>query len=175
MKMLGAILAGGHATRFGSDKALARLRDATLLDHALNSLRPHCAVLIVVGRDDAPVQTIHDLPVPGLGPLGGIAGALAFAADHGFDAVLTTACDTPSLPDALVVALMAEHVAYAAEAPTVGRWPASLARPLLAHLLNDGPRSIRHWAATAGAMAVLPGVTLANVNTPADLADLAGA
>lgn len=169
MKILGAVLAGGQATRFGGDKALALLGAATLLDHALASLRPHCAALVVVGRRDAPVAAIPDLPLPGLGPLGGIAGALGHAADHGYDAVLTTACDTPMLPDAMIAALRAVAPAYAAEAPTVGLWPTRLAQPLLAHLLNDGPRAIRRWADAAGATPVLPGVALANVNTPEDL------
>lgn len=172
MNILGAVLAGGQATRFGSDKALAMLDDATLLDHALNSLRPHCDALVVVGRSDAPVACIPDLPVSGLGPLGGIAGALGHAADHGYDAVLTTACDTPFLPDDLFEALLAGTPAYAAEAPTVGLWPARMAQPLLSHLIGGGARAIRRWAGQAGATAVLPGVVLANVNTPAELASL---
>lgn len=170
MNILGAVLAGGRSTRFGSDKALALLDGTALLDHALASLRPHCTTLVVVGRTHAPVATIPDLPVSGLGPLGGIAGALAFAADHGFDAVLTTACDTPTIPPALVAALLAQAPAYAAGAPTIGLWPARLATPLLTHLLDDGPRAIRRWADSAGATAVLPGVSPANINTPDDLA-----
>ena len=174
MRLLGAVLAGGRATRFGSDKAMATLDGLSLLERALDSLRPHVAALVVCGRDRAPVPVVADLPAPDLGPLGGIAGALDHATRHGFDAVLTTACDTPVLPDALVAALLAERCAHAAEAPTVGLWPAALAAPLADHLANGGPRSIRRWAAQAGAVAVLPGVTIANINTPADLAALRG-
>lgn len=172
MRLLGAVLAGGAATRFGSDKALALLDGVALIDRALASLSPYCAQLVVVGREAAAVRTIPDLPFPDLGPLGGIAGALTFAADHGFDAVLTTACDTPFLPEALVTALIAAAPAHAVEAPTVGVWTAALARPLLTHLLDDGPRAIRRWAAGAGVAAILPGVVLANVNTPDDLRGL---
>ena len=168
-RLLGAVLAGGLARRFGGDKALALLDGLPLIDHALRGLSPYCGTLVVVGRDTASTPTIPDLPLPGLGPLGGIAGALAHAADHGFDAVLTTACDTPHLPHALVTALMERGAAHAAEAPTVGLWPARLAPALLAHLLAGGDRSIRRWATTAGVAAVLPGMTLANVNTPDDL------
>lgn len=171
-RILGAVLAGGRATRFGTDKALARLHDATLLDHALASLAPHCAARVVCGRDDAPVPTVPDLPAPDLGPLGGVAGALAHARAHGFDAVLTTACDTPRLPDAIVAALLAAGCAYAAEAPTIALWPVRLATPLRDHLAAGGARAIRRWAETVGAMPVLPGVTVANVNTSADLAAL---
>lgn len=172
IRILGAVLAGGRSSRFGSDKALATWRDTALIDHALDSLSPHVADLLVVGRPDARARTAPDLPHPDLGPLGGIAGALAVAARDGFDAVLTTACDTPLLPAALVAALLAQEVAYATEAPTVGLWPARLAAPLVEHLSAGGDRSIRRWARAAGAVAVLPGVVLANVNTPDDLARL---
>ena len=172
MNVLGAVLAGGRATRFGSDKALAALDGRALLDHAIASLAAHCDTIVVVGRTEAPVTCIPDLPLSDLGPLGGIAGALAYATDRGFDAVLTTACDTPFLPDAVIAALRAAAPAYAAEAPTVGLWPTHLAATLLAHLLADRPRAIRRWAETIGATAVLPGVMLANINTPDDLTAL---
>lgn len=167
--ILGAVLAGGNATRFGSDKALAVLDDRSLLDHALATLAPHSAMLVVVGRDTAPVPTIPDLPVSELGPLGGLAGALAYAIEHGFDAVLTTACDTPTVPAALMAALFDAGAGYAAEAPTVGLWPARLAQPLLTHLLSGERRSVRHWAALAGVEPVGAGITVPNVNTPDDL------
>ena len=154
---------------------MATWRDTALIDHALASLSPHVADLLVVGRADARVRTAPDLPYPELGPLGGIAGALEVAAREGFDAVLTTACDTPRLPPALVAALLGEDAAHAAEAPTVGLWPVRLAAPLLARLSAGGDRSIRGWARDTGAVAVLPGVVLANVNTPDDLARLDGA
>lgn len=173
-RILGAVLAGGRATRFGTDKALARLHDATLLDHALASLAPHCAALVVCGRVTAPVSAVPDLPAPDLGPLGGLAGALARAQALGFTAVLTTACDTPFLPPALVDALLASDGAFAAEAPTVGLWPVRLADPLRDHLARGGERSIRRWARTAGVAAVMAGLTVPNVNTPADLDRLAG-
>lgn len=174
MTILGAVLAGGRATRFGRDKALALLGDATLLDHALASLSSHVDALVVVGRVEARVAVTPDLPHADLGPLGGIAGALAFARQHGHTSVLTTACDTPSLPGALVAALLAQEAAHAAEAPTVGHWPVRLLEPLLAHLRSGESRSIRRWAAGAGVTAVLPGVTVPNVNTADDLADLIG-
>ncbi len=172
MTVLGAVLAGGRATRFGRDKALATLGEATLLEHALASLAPHVDALVVVGRDDAPVAVAPDLPRADLGPLGGIAGALAYARAGGHSSVLTTACDTPSLPDALVAALLVQEAACAAEAPTVGHWPVWLLDPLLARLASGESRSIRRWAVGAGVAAVMPGVTVPNVNTVDDLAAL---
>ena len=171
-RILGAVLAGGQARRFGEDKALAELGGKTLLDHAVASLRPSCAIVIVCGRDEAPVPTLADVPRAGLGPLGGIAAALGHATANRFDAVLTTACDTPFLPDDLICDLLMAGPAYAAEAPTIGHWPVSLADGLAMHLAADGDRSIRRWAALVGARAVMPGRALANVNTPEDLAAL---
>lgn len=169
MTILGAVLAGGRATRFGRDKALARLGETTLLDHALASLAPHVGAMVVIGRDDAPVPTTPDLPRADLGPLGGIAGALAFARAHGHASVLTNACDTPNLPDALIAELLSHEAAHAAEAPTVGHWPVRLLEPLLAYLGSGESRSIRRWAARADVIAVAPGTTVPNVNTPDDL------
>jgi molybdopterin-guanine dinucleotide biosynthesis protein A len=173
MTILGAVLAGGRATRFGRDKALVQLGEATLLQHAIASLAPHVDALVVVGRADAPVAVTPDLPQADLGPLGGIAGALSFARAHGHASVLTSACDTPSLPDALVAALLAREASYAADAPTVGHWPVRLLDPLLARLASGESRSIRRWATDAGVAAVLPGVPVPNVNTVGDLAALA--
>ena len=172
MTILGAVLAGGRATRFGRDKALATLGEATLLEHAIASLALHVDALVVVGRDHAPVAVSPDLPHADLGPLGGIAGALAFARARGHSSVLTTACDTPSLPNALVAALLAKEAACAAEAPTVGHWPVRLLDPLLARLASGESRSIRRWAMSADVAAVLPGVTVPNVNTMDDLTNL---
>lgn len=162
--LLGAVLAGGQARRFGSDKAAAMLNGRSLLDHATAALAPHVGTVVICGRGALP-----DRPHAGLGPLGGIAAALRHAADHGFDAVLTIACDTPHLPPAILAALLDHPIAYAAEAPTVARWPAALADALDAHLAGGGDRSIRRWAASVGAVAVAPGEIVSNINTPADL------
>lgn len=172
--LLGAVLAGGQARRFGSDKALALLDGRALLDHALASLAPHADALVVIGRATAPVPTAPDAPQPDLGPLGGLCGALAYAEAQGHDAVLTTACDTPRLPAALVAALLASDGAFAAEAPTVGLWPVRLLAPLRQHLSGADDRSVRRWTRDMGLPALLPGVTVPNANTPADLAALGG-
>ena len=172
-RILGAVLAGGRSSRFGSDKALARLGEATLLEHALASLAPHCAALVVCGRTVAPVATVADRPAADLGPLGGLCGALTHAVAHGFDAVLTTACDTPALPPPLLAALLASGGGYAREAPTVGYWPARLAGSLERHLRDGGARSIRRWADAVGIPGIGAGEVVPNVNTAADLTELA--
>ena len=102
MKILGAILAGGQSRRFGSDKALAIVQGKTLFDHVADALRPSCAQLVAAGREWPAMQGVADRPVAGLGPLGGLAGALYYAKNNGYDCVLSCGCDIVGLPLDLV-------------------------------------------------------------------------
>jgi molybdopterin-guanine dinucleotide biosynthesis protein A len=119
-KLLGAVLAGGQARRFGADKAFARLGGQPLVAHAIALLAPLTDAVIVCGRDDAAVcgaPAIHDRPRPGLGPLGGLGAALHHAGANGFAAVVTIPCDTPLLPDGLLGRLLAAGAFAAVVAP----------------------------------------------------------
>ncbi len=166
------MLAGGAARRFGSDKAEALWAGRRLIDHAAAALAPHVETVAICGRIVPDRLSLPDLPAPGLGPLGGLAGALDHAARHGFDAVLSTACDVPDLPDDAVAALLAAgEGAWLAELPVAGLWPALLAAPLLAYLAGDD-RSVRGFASGAGVAVIRLGRPIANVNTPEDLAAL---
>lgn len=173
-RLLGAILAGGQARRFGSDKALAPFRGRPLVAHVIDRLDPQVAALVICGARAVPLAELPhlpDRPAGGLGPLAGLNAALHHAAAHGFDAVVTVACDTPLLPADLVATLAAAgEAACAAGTPVIGLWPAGLAARLDAHLAAGGDRSMRGWARVAGAVPVA--IEVANVNTPADLAAL---
>ena len=92
--VLGAVLAGGRSSRFGSDKALALLNGRTLLDHAIAAISPHIGQVVVCGRAGG----LADRPQRDMGPLGGLNAALHHAVDHGFAGVLTTGCDMPVYP-----------------------------------------------------------------------------
>ena len=69
--ILGAVLAGGQSSRFGSDKAIAEFQGRTLLARAVDTLSGWCEHVVVIGRETAPAPTLPDWPGPGLGPLAG--------------------------------------------------------------------------------------------------------
>lgn len=169
-RILGAVLAGGESRRFGSDKALAAYRGAPMIEHATALLRPFAAEVVIVGGERPGLEAIPDRPQPGLGPLGGVCGALAHARLHGFDAVLTVPCDTPQLPEAAIGALLAaEAPACLAPLPVAGLWRSRDLTALLAHLASGGGHSVRGWAAACGATEVRVDSRFVNVNRPEDL------
>jgi molybdopterin-guanine dinucleotide biosynthesis protein A len=148
---------------------LAPLGDRRLIDRAAAQIAPFCASVVVVGRSDPAWAGVDDRPSPGLGPLGGVAGALDHAQRQGMEAVLTIACDMPLVPESLIFALIEQMPAYCSDAPILGCWPSSLADLLDGHLRQDPKRSIRGWADRIDARAIPAPMALANVNTPADL------
>jgi molybdopterin-guanine dinucleotide biosynthesis protein A len=169
--ILGAVLAGGLSTRFGSDKALADLDGRTLISRAVDALSLWCEYVVVVGREQAPAPTLPDWPRPGMGPLAGIAGALHLARDENYAAVLTCGVDSVGLPEDLPE-LLGSAPAYLADQPVVGIWPAAALETLEAMLTAEGRHSVYAFAEAIGARAVKFERGLANVNTPADLAAL---
>ncbi len=166
--ILGAVLAGGQATRFGGDKALAELGGHTLLARAVDMLSGWCEHVVVVGRATAPAPTLPDWPRPGMGPLAGIAAALHHARDEGYAAVLTCGVDSLGLPEDLP-ALLAPAPAYVAAQPVIGLWPPSAAESIEAVLEGTGRHSMLAFAEAIGARAVTLPTDPANINTPADL------
>ena len=167
--ILGAVLAGGQATRFGGDKALAELGGQTLLARAVDALGEWCDHVVVIGRETAPAPTLPDWPAAGMGPLGGIAAALRFAEDEGYGEVLACGVDSVGLPENLPD-LLAPSPAYLVDQPVIGLWPTSAASAVTAILESDGRHSMLAFAEAIGARAVTPEQRPANINTPADLA-----
>lgn len=172
-RLLGAVLAGGEARRFGADKAMALLDGKPLIGHAVDVLQPHVAAIAICGRPFGTLPALADRPMPGLGPLGGLNAALRYAVDHDFDTVLTLGCDTPSLPPAVIAALLRHGPTVALRSlPICGLWRAGDADRLEAHLAGGDDRSMRGWVAQCRGDWHDAEVELANVNTPADLAAL---
>lgn len=172
-RILGAVLAGGKSSRFGSDKALALLEDKPLLVHATEQLAKAADALIICGRLGEEGTTIPDRPSPDLGPLGGLNAALHYARDNGFDRVLTAGCDTPILPQYLLRRLIDQPgSAIFADMPILGIWSSSLAGALDSHLAQDDDRSVRRWARLMDVSFLSSGEHIPNINTRAELDEI---
>ena len=182
-RLLGVILAGGKGSRLGgTDKALIRLGNVSLIEHAIARLGPQVDALMISANGDASRFGV-DFPVladeAAMGPLSGVLAALRFGARHGADRVVSVAVDTPFFPLDLVARLSAAGGAAIAASggrvhPTFGIWPVT-AEPALRRALAEGRAKVLEFAAEVGAKVVeFEGVGDAdpfrNLNTPADLA-----
>lgn len=171
MTRLGAVLAGGGSTRFGSDKAEALLAGTPLIDHVIAALERQCDAVVVCGRERVGTTGIADRPRPGEGPLGGLNAALHHARAGGYDEVLSAACDNAGLPDDLA-ARLSPPPSYIEDQPVIGLWPAAMADALDAWLESQDNRAMKGWIEASGARAVRLPLKAANINRPEDLAEL---
>jgi len=168
MRVLGAVLAGGRSSRFGSDKALAMLEGRPLIVHAIKALAAHADTVVSCGRPWPGLVSIRDNPAGGHGPLAGLNAALRHAAENGYDTVLCAPMDVHPLPDALRL-LMAESPAVLRTQWAVGHWPATLSRALDYHLAS-GALSIRSWLQASDAQLIDDQhLGLRNINFAEDL------
>ena len=147
------------------------MAQSDLLDHVANALRPQCAELVVVGRIWPGLISVADLPEPGCGPLGGLAGALDHALRNGFDAVLSSGCDVMGLP-ADLAEILGNGPAIFGDLPVVGLWPATLSPILIDWLADPANRSVYRFADHAGARSVATPASIKNVNRLSDLAKI---
>jgi molybdopterin-guanine dinucleotide biosynthesis protein A len=170
LRRLGAIIAGGQARRFGSDKGAALLAGKPLVEHVADALGPQVEALVIVGREWPGLEMLPDDPAGKLGPLAGLHAALGLARTLGLDGVLSAGCDTlPVFPD-LGNRLCGPGPAFIEGQYLMGWWPTGL-RPLLSQHLGGGADfSMRGWIACCGAQSVPAPLALFNLNTPEDLA-----
>jgi molybdopterin-guanine dinucleotide biosynthesis protein A len=171
VKVLGAVLAGGRSSRFGSDKALARWRGKPLLAHAADALAAQCDAVVIVGRDVSGTTCVPDWPAPDRGPLGGLAGALNHALTNEYEFVLTCGVDSVGLPADLLGQLKPAP-AFVTTQPVLGLWLAKSAGLVEEILLGNGSHSMRAFTDRIGARPVKLAAEPANVNAPEDLARL---
>lgn len=168
MSVLGAILAGGKSERFGSDKALATYREKPLIDHVIAAMASQVETIVSVGRDIAGIVKVSDRPAAGMGPLAGVAGALAYAQANGFESVLTVGVDSVGLPADLLKCLHPSP-SYVANQPVIGLWPVAALQKLDAILASEERHSMLYFTQQIGAHAVTLENPPANINTAADL------
>lgn len=109
---LGAILAGGMSRRFGAPKALAEVGGRAIVARVRDALAQVVGDVVLIANE--PDLYAHlDLPirgddVPGLGAIGGVRKALAWARDERRPGALCIACDMPFVtPELLRLVLSA--------------------------------------------------------------------
>ena len=195
VRPLGVILAGGLARRMGGgDKSLLSLgASSRVLDQVIARLGAQVDQMVLNANGDPARFDEFGLPMVAdsldgfLGPLAGVLAGLDYAADHGFDHIVSVAADTPFFPINLVSALetaskhMDVPIALAATKieggktvrhPTFGLWPVAL-RDDLRSALQDGLRKVVLWTDQHGAEThVFESGDIDpffNINTPEDL------
>jgi molybdopterin-guanine dinucleotide biosynthesis protein A len=179
----GIVLAGGAGRRLGRPKPTALLDGLTLVERAVDILRPQCRTLIVVSRPEVALPPLDasvcfDRPGPDA-PLNALAtGLAALEADD----VLVLACDLPAVRPVVerLAELPAGAIAMARERQS-GRWQPLCARyarlaalEACDRLLGGGEVRLLPLVEALRPTAIMAGAAeLANVNTPEDLARLA--
>lgn len=184
----GVIFAGGRARRFGGrNKALMELGGHSLLAHVRGRASGQVAALALSLAPDMAVSAgAEDLPLVrdalgDVGPLSGLAAALAWAEAGGYDWLATFPADVPFVPRDMVCRLFAAS----AEADVVmarsgeqvhflcGLWRTALAASLPG-LVAAGRRRVLEAAQTVRMETVdfpdEPADPFWNVNTEGDLA-----
>lgn len=190
--IVGLVLAGGRSVRFGAEKAAAIFAGQPLLMWAAHRLQRTCAAVAVNARPDTQAEALaraagftvlpdeHGDP---LGPLSGVKVGLRWARDRGARALAVSPCDVPRLPEDLFPRLIEAAGEGAAMAQTVeghqplcALWPVS-ALPQVSQALVAGhhPPTWRLLEQLGARRVYFTAADcFQNINTPADLAALAG-
>jgi molybdenum cofactor guanylyltransferase len=169
----GFILAGGRSSRMGRDKALLDWHGRTLLAHMVDLLQAATDQVQVVGRDRLPDR------LPGLGPLSGIATALANSSS---EVNLIVAVDLPLLTKDFLIFLRSR--AENSKCPVLAckiesHFPLCLGirRSLLPEIekrLSEGHLSVYRFIEDSGAEIIsgLEPSLFRNINTPEDYEEI---
>jgi molybdenum cofactor guanylyltransferase len=102
----GIVLAGGRSSRMGSNKALLQFAGKTLLEHALDLLRPYCDKLVISGDPAVysnPGVEVWPDEIPGQAAMIGIYSCLR-KSDSERSIILT--CDMPLINPGLIEYLL---------------------------------------------------------------------
>lgn len=194
--MAGLILAGGRGERLGGViKSGLLVGGARLIDRVAQRLSGSAPLLVAHGRIDparlelsAGMIAVPDFDTDYAGPLAGLAGAIAYLGGLAAppELLVCVAVDTPFLPEDFV-ARLAEQLGDAPAAiasyggqpyPTNSIWRVERFLDLPQRVAaGTAPRSLKSLSAAAGGIDVPwppdpAGDPFANVNTPADLAQL---
>lgn len=115
VRLVGIILAGGESRRFGSPKALARLKGQYFIEYAIQSLEGFTMENVIISHSTitSELKKVTSLPViedvpefKGKGPLAGLATGMNYLQS---DWYIILPCDTPTMTKAVITSLV-EHI-----------------------------------------------------------------
>ena len=185
-EICGLVLAGGQGRRMGGvDKGLQPLQGRPLMQHVIDRLRPQVASVLINANQNLARYAEFGCPVVP-DRVGGFAGPLA-GLDAGLHAtqaplIVTVPCDSPFLPDDLVMRLATARSSTNADVAVArtGSQPhpvfalvSTRVRAHLADFLARGERKIDRWYASLSVIEVAfddEPDAFANINTRAELA-----
>jgi molybdenum cofactor guanylyltransferase len=172
---IGAVLAGGAASRLGGAKATARLNGRPLISYPLAALAQAGLEAIVVAKADSPLPPLEVAlltePDEPAHPLAGVVAALEQAGSRG---VLVLPCDAPFVTSMLLRVMAGAAKATAARSsgqvhPLIAFYPASALGPLES-AVHDGASATQAVESLDPEWIEVPERETFNVNTPDDLA-----
>lgn len=184
--MCGVILAGGHSTRMGRNKAVLEVGGQRLIDRLVEGLQQIFPDVMIVA-DTSPhyenlgVRVVPDL-IPEKGALGGILTAIATASQPW---VFVMACDMPFFNPGLIRYLVSLTGDWDAVVPYTDDWEplcAVYAKSCLPHIerqIHSGDLKVARFlphirVRRVGMKELAPydphGLSLFNMNTPDELA-----
>lgn len=192
---LGVVLAGGHSSRMGHDKATLRVAGERLVDNAVRRLSAAGLEVIVADGGRGLVSTCASIADGrGRGPIAALLGAAAAFPDR---AMLALACDLPWVPVELLAHIASWHrhadwvvprsagrletlcARYGARALGALARRADRGRYALHELSEDAALRIDYLEPAAIERFGSPETVFRNLNTPEDLElarrDIAGA
>ncbi|MDP2181615.1 MAG: formate dehydrogenase accessory sulfurtransferase FdhD [Actinomycetota bacterium] len=197
LPLTAAVLAGGRSLRMGVDKTLLTVDGEPLVGHVIDVVGEVCEqVIVVTNRPEAlddvalpPDVAVVTDEIAYQGPLGGLATALAAA---GHEWVLAVAADMPWLQSGVVRALWAARegvdavvpVTESGLEPLLALYRVEPCLPAVRAALASGRRRVVGFfpqvnvreIPTETLRAADPGLlSLVNVNTPGDLAEVRAA
>ena len=188
----GLILAGGHSSRFGGDKALATLGGHSLLEGAAGMLKPWVSDIAISAPPGTATESaarrlgfgaISDRPGLAKGPLAGILSGLEWSETLGAQWMASLPCDVVAIPEDALPRLLAAAdkdtgkaggaYAVTADGPQslCAIWPVG-GRNMLEAVLTSGTHpAVHHILDRIGATHVLfEGTNIfLNINTRDDL------
>jgi molybdenum cofactor guanylyltransferase len=173
--LTGILLVGGASRRFGAPKALARLDGETLAERAWRLLGEVAEERLAVGKAGDHLALPFPLLDDGYDLRAALVGAVAGLRAAAHHVSLVVPVDMPRLTPAALLAL-ADACAPAA-APAAAPLPAAVHKsvlPVLERRLALADLALHDALDELGAVRVeIDPVLLANVNTPADLREVA--